>query len=169
MIDDKHLEDDFIIQLYADDFCFPVGTKDTLGYYNAQQFNSSSDHLGEDWNALTGGDTDLGDPIYVCANGYVKEAKDFKGGWGNVIRVLHFLQNDTIESLYAHCDKMTVEKGDWIRKGTEIGTIGNAHGKYKAHLHFEMRSDISLPLGKGYSREKNGYIHPTAYILSHRK
>lgn len=141
----------------ANSFDYPVGIPDADGYYNAQPFGENN-HLGDDWNAVTGGNTDLGDPIYTIANGYVKSAKDVKGGWGNVIRIIHELPNSTrVESLYAHCDSILVKEGEWIKKGQQIGTIGNAHGQYYAHLHLEIRSDISMPIGNGYSTNTSGF------------
>lgn len=151
----------------ADFFDFPVGKPDAKGYYNAQAFGTNN-HLGDDWNAVTGGNSDLGDPIYAVANGYVHFAKDVGGGWGNVIRIHHQLPDGKkVESLYAHCDAIKIEPNTWVNRGQEIGTIGTANGAYLAHLHFEMRSDLSLPIGRGYAREANGYINPTQFITDH--
>jgi murein DD-endopeptidase MepM/ murein hydrolase activator NlpD len=69
-------------------FDFPVGKPDAKGYYNAQKFGENM-HLGDDWNGLGGGDSDLGDSIYAISNGYIEEAKDYDGGWGNVISIVH--------------------------------------------------------------------------------
>lgn len=149
-------------------FDFPVGKPDAKGYYNAQKFGANS-HLGDDWNAVTGGNTDLGDPIYSIANGYVSSAEDMAGGWGNVIRIIHKLPDGIIvESLYAHCDTILIKKGDWVKRGTQIGTIGNVDGLYYAHLHFEIRSKINMPLGGGYSDNTEGYLDPTTFIKKHR-
>lgn len=149
-------------------FDFPVGKPDGKGYYNAQGFGENN-HLGDDWNAVTGGNTDLGDPVYAIANGKVLFAKDVKGGWGNVIRIVHILPDSSrVESLYAHCDEIKVKEQQWVRKGEQIGTIGDAHGRYFAHLHFEIRSKVGLPIGGGYSEKTDGYLDPTKFILSHR-
>jgi len=152
----------------VDGFDFPVGKPDAKGYYNAQKFTENN-HLGDDWNALTGGNSDLGDPIYATANGYIKFAKDIEGGWGNVIRVDHtFPSGKIVESLYAHCDSILVKPDTWVKKGQKIGTIGNANGQYYAHLHFEIRDDITLEVGGGYSENTYGYVDPTAYIKAHK-
>ena len=71
-------------------FDFPVGKPNADGYYNAQSFGENS-HLGDDWNATTGGNTDLEDPIYSIGVGKVVFAKDLAGGWGNVVRIVHHL------------------------------------------------------------------------------
>jgi murein DD-endopeptidase MepM/ murein hydrolase activator NlpD len=152
----------------ADQFDYPVGKPDAEGYYNAQGFGDNN-HLGDDWNAKTGGNSDLGHPFYTVANGYVTFAEDIRGGWGNVIRVLHQLPDGTqVESLYAHADTVLVKKGDWVKRGQQIGTIGTAHGLYWAHLHFEMRTDPKMAIGGGYSTATGGYLDPTAFIEAHR-
>lgn len=126
-------------------FDFPVGIPNASGYYNAQKFQEN-EHLGDDWNAVTGGNSDLGDPIHSIATGYVKDATNYGWGWGNVIRILHQLPNgNQYESLYAHCDTMLVQPGTWIERGEQIGTIGNANGAYLAHLHLEIRIGPNVP------------------------
>lgn len=154
-------------EFIATSFDYPVGKPDAKGYYNAQKFTKNN-HLGDDWNAVTGGNSDLGHPIYTVANGYVKIAKDYGGGWGNVIRINHKLPNGKmIESLYAHCDTIFVKPKSWVKKGEKIGTIGNANGQYYAHLHLEIRDNINLPIGGGYSSDTTGYLDPTKFIEEH--
>lgn len=152
----------------SDGFDFPVGPPDAKEYYNAQKFTENN-HLGEDWNAVTGGDSDLGDPIFAISHGVVSRSYDAGSGWGNIIRILHKTrQGKYIESLYAHCDQRLVKKGDWIKRGDTIGTIGNANGVYLAHLHFELRTDPKMNLGLGYSSNTEGYISPTDFIRDNR-
>jgi len=160
---------DFVPKYMADSFDFPVGKPNAKRYYNAQPFGEN-DHLGDDWNGTGGGNTDLGDPIYAIGNGYVKAAKNYDGGWGNIVRVVHFLPNGEVyESFYAHCDTLLTEAGKWVKRGEQIGTIGNVDGMYLAHLHFEVRADTSLPIGAGYSPNTEGYLDPTTFIEQHRK
>lgn len=151
----------------ATEFDFPVGKPNAKGYYNAQKFGENY-HLGEDWNGVGGGNTDLGDTIYAVANGYVEFAKDAGQGWGNIIRIHHQMPNGLkVESFYAHCDTILVQPKTWVKKGTPIGTIGTAHGAWLAHLHFEMRNDLDLPVGPGYSKNTAGYIDATKFIKEH--
>lgn len=155
----------------ADGFDFPVGPPDAKGYYNAQGF-CRNNHLGDDWNGTGGGNSDKGDPVYAVATGIVKVAADFGGGWGNVVRVVHNAGTATapefVESLYAHLDTMIVGRGDTLRRGQQVGTIGDAHGAYWAHLHFEIRTDTALDLGGGYATDTTGFVNPTRFIRSHR-
>jgi murein DD-endopeptidase MepM/ murein hydrolase activator NlpD len=155
----------------ADGFDFPVGPPDAKRYYNAQAFQRNG-HLGEDWNGNGGGNTDLGDPVHAVAIGVVHVAADYGAGWGNVLRVYHNIgsagQPKLIESLYAHLDTMIVQVGDTVGRGQQIGTIGDAHGAYWAHLHLEMRHDVGRDLGGGYGDDTTGYLIPTPFIRAHR-
>ncbi len=153
----------------AEGFDFPVGIPDAKNYYNAQGFGENN-HLGDDWNGTGGGNSDLGDPVYAVANGYVSAAYDAGGGWGNVLRIIHQVgENSYVESLYAHLDSMMVSPKTGIVKGEQIGTIGNANGAYLAHLHLEIRHQVQQTLGGGYSLDSAGYLNPTQFINSNRK
>nr|WP_321224558.1 M23 family metallopeptidase [uncultured Psychroserpens sp.] len=154
-------------EFVSNGFDFPVGKPNAHGYYNAQKFKEN-DHLGDDWNGVGGGNSDLGDPIYAIANGYVSEVKDYKGGWGNVLRIVHLHNNQLFESLYAHCDTMLVSQDKFVKKGEQIATIGNCNGSYYAHLHLEIRNDYDLEIGPGYSIDTTGYLNPTNFINKNR-
>lgn len=151
----------------ADGFDFPVGAPDAAGYYDAQGFGQN-DHLGEDWNGVGGANSDLGDPVTAIADGVVRFAEDVGGGWGNVVRIEHRTRDGAIESLYAHLDRVEVVSGEPVRRGARIGTIGDAHGHYLAHLHLELRARVGMPLAGGYARDRDGWLDPTAYIRAHR-
>ena len=153
---------------FTNGFDFPVGELNANGYYNAQKFKENN-HLGDDWNGTGGGNTDLGDPIHAIADGYVSFSENVNGGWGNVIRIIHFIDsNKQVESLYAHCDKRLIAAGEFVKKGTQIGTIGTNNGQYLAHLHFEIRNIVNLPIGGGYSSDTEGYLDPTEFINRNR-
>ncbi len=152
----------------GDGFDFPVGPPHARGYYNAQPFGENF-HLGDDWNGLGGGNSDLGDPVFAIANGRVAAAAHEGPGWGNVVRILHRTDSITvIESLYAHLDTLLVQRGDSLRRGMQIGTIGTADGVYLAHLHLEIRTRPGLPLGGGYATQTEGFVDPTAFIRANR-
>lgn len=152
----------------SDGFDFPVGKPGAKGYYNAQKFGQNN-HLGEDWNAVTGGNSDLGHPIYTIANGYISFAEDIGGGWGKVVRIIHQLnEKKLLESVYAHCNEIQVKKGQFVKRGEKIATIGNAGGIYFAHLHLELRDSIDMDIGPGYDTQTTGYLHPTKFIEANR-
>ena len=111
----------------SDGFDFPIGKPNATGYYNAQEFQSSKGHLGEDWNNATR--EDMGDPVFAASNGIVTYASYVSIGWGNVVIISHKLPEGIfVETLYGHLEKVRVYEGNFIHRGDNIGTIGDADG-----------------------------------------
>ena len=88
-----------------------------------------------------------GSEIHAAAPGRVEEATThYSGGaaYGTVVILDH---GDGIKTLYAHLDRLDVEKGQRVSRGDVLGTQG-ATGQVKgggrqvrtagAHLHFEV-------------------------------
>src|SRR5438105_4680160 len=67
----------------AESFAYPVSKKEFVteakdkkdDWYDALDFGEN-DHLGEDWNKNSGGNTDCGEPVYAVANGIITYAQD---------------------------------------------------------------------------------------------
>lgn len=157
----------------ADGFDLPVGKPDARGYYKARGFKSHG-HLGEDWDGVGGGDTDLGDPVYCIGDGVVVFAQDCHQGWGNVIIVRHAYREGgsvrNVDSLYGHLNKILVRRGQAVRRGQQIAQIGNAHGLYDAHLHLEVRKNIAIGMSRDkFAQDSSNYFDPTSFIESHRR
>jgi murein DD-endopeptidase MepM/ murein hydrolase activator NlpD len=152
-------------------FDFPLGSENGALTYNAQPFTQNR-HLCDDLNGIGGENSDLGDPIYAVADGRVLLASEAGPGWGNVIIVLHaYIDNDErkyVQSYYAHVQTTLVKRGDDVRRGQQIATVGTANGRYFAHLHFEMREFITPFVGPGYREDTRGWLDPTAFIAQHR-
>ena len=94
------------------------------------------------------------------------------GGWGNVVIIRHrYIEGGVerqVESLYAHLSDMAVSEGDVVKRGQQVGAIGDADGIYIAHLHLELRQTVGMPVGSGYSSDTRGYISPSEFISAHR-
>lgn len=152
-------------------FEFPLGTEHGALAYNAQHFTENH-HLGDDLNGIGGENSDLGDPIYAVADGRVLLARDGGPGWGNVIIILHAIEENGrrryIQSYYAHCEEMLVKSGNDVHRGQQIATVGTANGQYFAHLHFEMREFITPFIGPGYRENTDGWLNPSEFIAKHR-
>lgn len=157
----------------ADGFDFPVGKPDAQHYYKARGFRSKG-HLGEDWDGVGGGDTDLGDPIYSIGDGIVVFARDCHQGWGNVMIVRHAYRENGgdvryIDALYGHLNSMLARRGQSIARGQQIATMGTAHGLYDAHLHLEIRKNLEIGMSRAkFARDFNNYYDPSQFIASHR-
>jgi murein DD-endopeptidase MepM/ murein hydrolase activator NlpD len=156
----------------ADGFDLPVGKPDAEGYYTSRGFLSY--HPGEDWNGLKGGNSDLGSPVYAIGNGYVTFARDARMGWGNVVLIRHiFMENgrlQTVDSMYAHLDKVLIREGQQVTRGQQVGTIGTNRGMYVAHLHFEIRKNLNIGINRSaFKRDLTNYHRPGAFIAARRK
>jgi murein DD-endopeptidase MepM/ murein hydrolase activator NlpD len=161
----------------ADGFDFPVGKPDAANYYKARGLRLRSPrHFGEDWNGRGGGDTDLRDPVYSCANGVVTFAHNVRQGWGNVVLVRHAYRDPTsgkvkfVDSLYGHLDKIMVKNGQTVKRGQQVGTIGSNFGMYPAHLHFEIRHNINVGMHRNVApADLNNWADPTQFINKYRR
>lgn len=152
----------------ADRFDYPVGSRHGALTYNAQPFLTDK-HLGDDFNGIGGQNSDLGDPVFAVSDGLVVYAGWPSDGWGNVVILLHELENGRlIESFYAHLDSIRVPVGKQLRRGDQLGTIGTAGGRYLAHLHFELRRYTSLDVGAGYADTKQGRLSGEASLMKWR-
>jgi len=157
----------------ADGFDFPVGKPEAEGYYKARGFRAGG-HVGEDWDGVRGGDTDLRDPIYCVGDGIVVFARDVHLGWGNVVIVRHaYRENGNVryvDSLYGHLNSMLVSRGQRVTRGQQIATMGTAHGQYDAHLHFEIRKNLEIGMSRSkFQKDFSNYYDPTQFINSHRR
>ncbi len=156
----------------ADGFDFPVGKPEAEGYYKARGFRPGG-HLGEDWDGVRGGDTDLKDPIFSVGDGIVVFARDVHLGWGNVLIIRHaYRENGNvkyIDALYGHLNTMLVSRGQRVSRGQQIATMGTAHGQYDAHLHFEIRKNLEIGMSRSkFQKDFSNYHDPTQFINSHR-
>lgn len=161
----------------VDGFDFPVGKPDAAGYYKARGLRLRPPiHFGEDWNGRGGGDTDLGDPVYSIGDGVVTFAYDVRQGWGNVVLIRHAYRDPSTgqvrfcDSLYGHLRDMMVRPGQMVKRGQQVGTIGNNRGMYAAHLHFEIRHNLSIGMHReSVGRDMTNWADPTAFIKKYRR
>lgn len=95
-----------------------------------------------------------GTPIVAAADGIVMDTeKDFsRSGWeaqymdeANLVRILH--PNKTM-TVYAHLapDKILVNLGQHVQKGTLLGYSGNTGFSGGPHLHFSLQANIGKQL-----------------------
>lgn len=156
----------------ANGFDFPVARPDAEGYYKSRGFRPTG-HLGEDWVADSGGGSCFGQPVYSIGSGIVLLARDVHVAWGNVIVVRHaYLEQGKVtfaDSLYAHLNRIDVKDGDIIKRGQQIGAIGNNHGMYPSHLHFEVHKNLNVGVNHtGFAKTILNYWIPTDFIIKHR-
>jgi murein DD-endopeptidase MepM/ murein hydrolase activator NlpD len=79
-------------------------------------------------------------------------------------------ETKAVDSVYAHLDKILVRENQQLTRGDQVGTIGTAHGTYTAHLHFEIRKNLSIGYKQqSFAKDLTNYLLPTPFILAHRK
>ncbi len=76
-----------------------------------------------------------GTPIAAAKAGTVSYA-GWMGGYGRVVVVNH---GGGYTSLYAHCDRLLVRKGQKVNAGQQIARCGASGRATGTHLHFEVR------------------------------
>ena len=93
-----------------------------------------------------------GTNIYSAFDGEVIEA-DYDKWNGNYLKIKH--DND-IMTVYCHCEKLNVRKGQKIRAGEVIATVGSTGSSTGPHLHFELRiNNISYNPQNALKEAKN--------------
>jgi murein DD-endopeptidase MepM/ murein hydrolase activator NlpD len=98
-----------------------------FGQRNVDNPIVSKNHTGIDIAANTG------TVIKAAMDGTVTISSTV-GDYGYHIKI----ENDGISTLYAHCSKLYVKKGDIVVQGQEIGEVGSTGKSTGPHLHFEI-------------------------------
>jgi len=88
----------------------------------------SAKHNGVDLRAS------IGTPIKAAISGTVVEYETNNPSYGKYIKV----KNGDIVTLYAHCSKLSVKKGQQVKQGDIIAYSGDTGKVNGPHLHFEI-------------------------------
>lgn len=86
-------------------------------------------HSGMDFTAVTG------TSVYATGNGTVRSA-EWEQGYGNTITIDHGFGYQT---KYAHLSKYKAKRGMKVKRGEQIGFVGNTGRSFGSHLHYEVR------------------------------
>lgn len=86
-------------------------------------------HNGIDFSAP------VGTPVYATGAGEVREVIRSERGLGNQIIIDHGTGYTT---LYACMDELQVRRGEQVKRGDQIGTVGDSGLSVAPHLHYEV-------------------------------
>ena len=83
--------------------------------------------------------------VLAAAEGLVVPDKEFgdggigswNGGYGKFVLIEHPF-GDGIKTRYAHLRSVSVEIGDYVKQGAELGLMGESGEASGCHLHFEV-------------------------------
>ena len=90
-----------------------------------------------------------GTPIFSIDSGKVEVAGPDIPGYGNLVMISH---SNNYLSIYAHCDKIFVEQGDEVDRGSMVAQLGSTESSFPL-LKFQLRKD-----GKPVNSEKIDFI-----------
>jgi murein DD-endopeptidase MepM/ murein hydrolase activator NlpD len=93
--------------------------------------NLGDRHTGVDFAGSTGTNIWASDGGVVIHSGW-------KGNFGYCVYIDH--QNGYV-TVYAHCSKLLVKKGDKVAQGDIIAKVGNTGRSFGSHVHFEIRKN----------------------------
>jgi murein DD-endopeptidase MepM/ murein hydrolase activator NlpD len=102
---------------------------DGFGYRRDPFSHQIRFHHGVDFSAPSG------TPVYATADGKVIRARNVPG-FGKVIEVDHGFGYTTI---YGHLDDYVVRRGEKVKRGQLVGTVGNTGRSTAPHLHYEVK------------------------------
>lgn len=120
---------------------WPVPGYSKISCYYGWRFNNTDFHTGID---ITGSGVH-GAKVVAANTGTVIFTKQcpyngYSYGYGTYVIVDH---GGGITTLYAHLSAITVNVGDIVVMGQQIGNVGNTGWSTGAHLHFEVRQNGS--------------------------
>jgi len=116
----------------------PVSNKDLkrlssyYGYRPDPIYKVRKFHKGVDFSAPQGTN------IFATGDGVVKSIKRSHRGYGNTIEIDHGYGYSTF---YAHLKSFKVKRGQKVKRGEIIGTVGNTGKSTAPHLHYEVRKN----------------------------
>ncbi|QTE24176.1 peptidoglycan DD-metalloendopeptidase family protein [Polaribacter cellanae] len=141
--------------------------KRRIAYYG----NRIKPHRGTDFAA------NIGTPILATASGTVIESRR-KGGNGNYVKIKH---NGTYATQYLHMKRRKVKKGDYVKQGQVIGTVGmtgNTGGPHVCYRFwkngrqvdpFREKLPAAEPLNKQIKPRFLKFIEPLKYQLDYNQ
>jgi len=77
-----------------------------------------------------------GTPVIATGDGTVVSVKRKRTGYGRSVEIDHGFG---YTSLYAHLDDISVKRGDVLKRGEQVGTIGRTGTATAPHVHYEVR------------------------------
>ena len=97
------------------------------------------------------------DGVVVFAGRYPQRQSVAWWRYGNLVVLRH---GEEFITLFGHCDEVRVRRGERVRQGDLLATVGETGWSTSPHLHYEVRR-----------REEDGSyrpVDPRIYILDHR-
>lgn len=101
----------------------------SFGYRIDPVYGGRRMHQGMDFSMA------IGNPVFSTGDGVVEEVNFQFRGYGNEIVINHGYGYKT---RYAHLNTVDVTEGMKVKRGEQIGTVGNTGKSTAPHLHYEV-------------------------------
>lgn len=98
-----------------------------------------------------------GDPVLATADGTVREVERSGKGMGNTVLIDH---GNGYMTKYCHLADIKVYKGQKVKKGAKIATVGMTGSSFAPHLHYEVLLD-------GEPKDPLGYMFGSVDIAQY--
>ena len=87
-----------------------------------------------------------GDPVLATADGVVRLVEKSGKGFGNTVEIDH---GNGYSTRYCHLADIKVSRGQKVKKGAKIATVGMSGSSFAPHLHYEVlfEGEPQDPLG----------------------
>ena len=131
--EEKKSQVELDIEYIKENYNFKLPVKGTVtSRYGAREETEvvSANHQGIDIGA------NEGTPIYAAMEGTVTVSSE-EGEYGKHIDIT----NGDVLTRYAHCSKLLVQEGQYVKQGDKIAEVGSTGNSTGPHLHFEIRRD----------------------------
>lgn len=119
------------VSVSSNTFLWPVSGNITsdYGYRTHPITGKYSMHGGIDISASRGTDIKTAYDGKISSTGYSQT-------YGYYVIISH---NENVQTLYAHCDKLIGQEGEYVKKGETVALVGSTGRSTGPHLHFEIR------------------------------
>ncbi|WP_323741788.1 murein hydrolase activator EnvC family protein [Salinibacillus xinjiangensis] len=95
-------------------------------------------------------------PIVASAGGIVSNSY-YSTSYGNVVFITHYIDNQKYTTVYAHLSRRDVSNNQLVKKGQQIGLMGNTGDSTGPHLHFELHVG-------SWNYAKSNSVNPYSYV-----
>lgn len=85
---------------------------------------------------------ELNTPIYASRGG-IAEVQLLTDSYGKHVKITH---DGNILSIYGHMNEVTINNGDTVQEGQQIGKMGTTGNSTGVHLHFEIRNNLGVAI-----------------------
>lgn len=141
-----------------------------FGSYDLDKGEFTGDHAGIDMKVPEG------TPVMAIAGGRVSSVQRHTSGLGLHVIIEHRLADETLYSIYGHLSSTSVEEGQDVTPGQQIGRSGSTGRSTAGHLHVQIdHGDAGETPHKPYETDgipgkaeaAKHTLNPVSFIASH--